>query len=145
MECVCIYDKLAEVTNLGRYGRAATIEKLFNAASGFEKYTILAAVNLLDRYLSKMHNSETLNVNDVQLTAMVALAVVMSTEPGVSRDTTICLFKWLKRQYKPDQIIKKEAELRDCLDGTINVIFPFEYASNIGSLLRNGHITQYSG
>lgn len=92
MECVCIYDRLADVSNLGRYGRAATIEKLFNAASGFEKYTILAAVNLLDRYLSKMQNSESLNVNEVQLTAMVALAVVMSAEPSVSNNTTLCLF-----------------------------------------------------
>ena len=67
---------------------------------------------------------------------MVALAVIMSREPNFPADTAQCLVQWLMKQYHPQSIYAKEKELRDCLDETTSVIFPYEYATEIRTLLR---------
>lgn len=118
-----------------RVVRDTAVEKLFTAANGIDTKILFAAVNLLDRYFE----SKPLNfydLNEAEITAMVALAVVIADEPEVPLNATLDLHKHLKGKFEVEFIEEREVKLRACLaENHDDIIYPLEFSSVLGSLL----------
>lgn len=71
----------------GRSKRAATIVKLFNWPHNIDKKFIFAAVAKLDRFYAEM-NLSVYGTGDVQLTAVIALAITVKDQDYVTKGKT---------------------------------------------------------
>ena len=85
---------------LGRIVRAAAIERLFDSAKGMVLRVIFATVSLFDRYYDPVNKLEVeilgVDTDDVNLTMLVAMVVVLMDDPCQDFDPVLKLQHSLK-------------------------------------------------
>lgn len=74
---------------------------------------------------------------EIFLTALVSLAIVAKEEKPFPLALMVELDKFLRKMFKPEQLARKEMELRSCLSEKCNiVVFSLESINLMGTLLR---------
>lgn len=111
----------SESLNIDRGERAAAIERLFAFAKTGELKVVFTATALLDRLFVWKHLPSR-DKYEIFLTALVSLAIVAKEEKPFPITLMVELDKFLRKMFKPEQLARKEMELRTCLSDKCNIV-----------------------